>query len=92
MSSLLFVFNCYWSGFGLVTIPVDGVKVDKFGPSSFLWLGFGKNSLKEVKLLEINLWVPSNCKNKKDVKSTKDFQKEKKKKRERERRKPSYII
>ena len=71
---------------------MDGVKVDKFGPSSFLWLGFGKNSLKEVKLLEINLWVPSNCKKKKDVKSTKEFQKEKKKKRERERRKPSYII
>ena len=71
---------------------MDGVKVDKVGPSSFLWLGFGKNSLKEVKLLEINLWVPSNCKKKKDVKSTKEFQKEKKKKRERERRKPSYII
>ena len=53
---------------------MDGVKVDKFGPSSFLWLGFGKNSLKEVKLLEINLWVPSNCKKKKDVKSTKEFQ------------------
>ena len=60
--SSLFVFKCYWSGFGLVTIPVDGVKADEFGPGSFLWLRFGKNSLKEVKLLEINLWAPSNYK------------------------------
>ena len=60
--SSFFVFNCYWSGFGPVTIPVDSVKADEFGPGSFLWLGFGKNSLKEVKLLKINLWAPSNCK------------------------------
>ena len=71
---------------------MDGVKVDKFGPSSFLWLGFGKKSLKEVKLLEINLWVPSNCKKKKDVKSTKEFQKEKKKKKEREREESLHIL
>ena len=65
LSSLLFIFNCCWSGFGLVIILVDSVKADEFGPRSFLWLGFGKNYLKEVKLLEINLWVPSNC-NKED--------------------------
>ena len=44
---------------------MDGVKIDEFGPSSFLWLGLGKNSLKKVKLLEINLWAPSDWKKKK---------------------------
>ena len=44
---------------------MDGVKIDEFGPSSFLWLGLGKNSLKKVKLLEINLWVPSDWEKKK---------------------------
>ena len=38
LSSSLFVLNCCLSMFGSITIPVDGVKVDKFGPSSFLWL------------------------------------------------------
>ena len=60
MSSSLFVLNCYLSRFGSVIIPVNGVKVDELDPGSFLWLGFGKNSLKEVKLLKINLWAPSN--------------------------------
>ena len=60
LSSSLFVFNCCLSRFGSVAIPVDGVKVDELGPGSFLWLGFGKNSLKEVKLLKINLWASSN--------------------------------
>ena len=59
LSSSLFVFNCCLSRFEFVAIPVDGVKVDKLGPGSFLWLGLCKNSLKKVKLLEINLWVPS---------------------------------
>ena len=59
MSSSLFVFNCSLSRFGFVAIPVDGVKVDELGLGSFLWLGLGKNSLKKVKLLEINLWAPS---------------------------------
>ena len=59
LSSSLFVLNCCLSRFGFVTIPVDGVKIDEFGPSSFLWLGLGKNSLKKVKLLEINLWALS---------------------------------
>ena len=62
LSSLLFVLNCCFSRFRSVTILVDGVKVDEFGPSSFLWLGLGKNSqnsLKKVELLKINLWAPS---------------------------------
>ena len=59
MSSSLFVFNCCLSKFGSVAILVDGVKVDELGPGSFLWLGLCKNSLKKVKLLEINLWASS---------------------------------
>ena len=55
MSSSLFVFNYCLSGFGFVAIPVDGVKVDKLGLGSFLWLGLSKNSFKKVKFLEINL-------------------------------------
>ena len=59
MTSSLFILNCCLSRFGFVTIPVNGVKVDKFGPSLFIWRGLCKNSLKKVKLLEINLWAPS---------------------------------
>ena len=57
--SSLFVFNCCLSRFGSVAIPMDDVKVDELGPGSFLWLRLYKNSLKKVKLLEINLWAPS---------------------------------
>ena len=83
MSSLLFVLNCCFSRFRSVIILMDGVKIDEFGPSSFLWLGLGKNSLKKVKLLEINLWAPSDWKKKKmDIKST-EYQ---------TKRETSYII
>ena len=73
MSSSLFIFNCCLSRFGPVTIPVDNVKIDKFGPGSFLWLGFGKNSLKEVKLLQF-MGVVGLKKKKTDVKSTEKYQ------------------
>ena len=59
LSSSLFVFNCCLSRFESVTIPMDGVKVDELGPGSSFWLRLCKNSLKKVKLLEINLWAPS---------------------------------
>ena len=87
MSSLLFVLNCCFSRFRSVIIPVDGVKIDEFGPSLFLWLGLGKNSLKKVKLLEINLWVPSDWKKKKKKKKT-DF----KSTEYQTKRETSYII
>ena len=60
---------------------MDGVKIDEFGPSSFLWLGLGKNSLKKVKLLEINLWVPSDWEKKKKKKRTSKAQSIKQKER-----------
>ena len=59
LTGALLVLDSRQSGFRSVTIPVDGVKVDGFGLSSFLWLGLGKSSRKKVKLLEINLWAPS---------------------------------
>ena len=73
MSSLLLVSNGYLSRFRSVAIPVDGVKIDKLGPGQFLWLGFCKKFLKKVKLLEVNLWAPSDCKKKMDLKNTKKY-------------------
>ena len=49
------VFDGCWRWFRLVTIPMDGIKCDQFGPSPFLQLGLGKNSLKKAELLKINL-------------------------------------
>ena len=59
LSSSLFIFNCYLGRFGSVAILMDDVKVDELGPGLFLWLRLYKNSLKKVKLLEINLWALS---------------------------------
>ena len=73
MSSPLIVSNGCLNRFGSVAIPVDGVKIDELGPGLFLWLGLCKNFLKKVKLLEVNLWAPSNCKKKMDVKNTEKY-------------------
>ena len=56
------VFDGCWRWFRLVTIPMDGIKCDQFGPTPFLQLSLGKNSLKKAELLKFKLWTPSNCK------------------------------
>ena len=66
------VFNGCWCWFRFVTILMDSIEWDKFGPSPFLRLGFGKNSLKKTELFKFNLWMPSICKMKM-VKSVKEI-------------------
>ena len=56
------VVDGHWRWFKSVTIPIDGIKCDQFGPSPFLRLGLGKNSVKKAKLLKFKLWTPSNYK------------------------------
>ena len=73
MSSPLLVSNGYLSRFRSVAIPVDDVKIDELGPGLFLWLGLCKKFLKKVKLLEVNLWAPSDCKKKMDLKNTEKY-------------------
>ena len=59
MTGLLLVFNGRWSRFRSVAILVDGVEVDELSPGPFLWLGLGKNFLKKIELLDVNLGAPS---------------------------------
>ena len=59
MTGLLFIFNGRWSRFRSVAILVDGVEVDELSPGLFLWLGLGKNFLKKIELLDVNLGAPS---------------------------------
>ena len=60
LTGSLLVFNGRWSRFRSVAIPVDSVKVDELSPGPFLWLGLGENFLKKIKLLDVNMGVPSN--------------------------------
>ena len=39
LTGALFVLNSRRSGFRSVTIPVDGIEVDKLSPGPFLWFG-----------------------------------------------------
>ena len=59
LTGLLLVFYGRWSRFRSVAIPVDGIEVDELSPGPFLWLGLGKNSLKKIELLNVNLGAPS---------------------------------
>ena len=61
LTGALFVLNCLRSWLGSVTVPMDGIEVDEFGPGSFLWCGLGKNLFKEAKLLECDLWATTDC-------------------------------
>ena len=38
---------------------MDGIEVDELSPGPFLWLGLGKNFLKKIELLNVNLGAPS---------------------------------
>ena len=60
MTGSLLVFNGRWSRFKFVAIPMDGIEVDEHSPGPFLWLGLGKNFLKKIELLNVNLGAPSN--------------------------------
>ena len=51
------------SGFRTVTILVNGVWIYQLCPSPFFRLGLLKNLLKETKLLDTNLRMPSTWKN-----------------------------
>ena len=62
----LLILNSRRSGFRSVTIPVDGIEVDKLSPGPFLWFRLRKNYFKKVVLLDINLWAPLYCKKQKD--------------------------
>ena len=59
MTGLLLVFNGRWSRFRSVTIPVDDIEVDELSPGPFLWLRLGKNFLKKIELLDVNLGATS---------------------------------
>ena len=59
MTGSLLVFNGRWSRFKFVAIPMDGIEVDELSPGPFLWLGLGKNFLKKIELLNVNLGAPS---------------------------------
>ena len=59
MTGLLFIFNGRWSRFRSVPILVDGIEVDELSLGPFLWVGLGKNSLKKIELLNVNLGAPS---------------------------------
>ena len=56
---LFLVSNGCLSRFGSIAILVDGVKINELGPSPFFWLGLCEIFLKKIKLLEVNLWAPS---------------------------------
>ena len=59
------VLNSRWSRLRFVAIPVDGIEVDELSPGPFLWLGLGKNFLKKIILLNVNLGRRRTIKNKK---------------------------
>ena len=59
MTGSLLIFYGHWSRFKFVVIPVDGIEVDELSPGPFLRLGLGKNSLKKIELLNVNLGAPS---------------------------------
>ena len=69
---VLFVLNSRWSGFRSVTIPVDGIEVDKLNPGPFLWFRLCKIFFKKVVLLDINLGTPSYCKKIRSRRSNQD--------------------
>ena len=62
LTGALFVLNSRRSGFRSVTIPVDGIEVDKLSLGPFLWFRLRNFFFKKVVLLDINLGTPSYCK------------------------------
>ena len=62
LTGTFLVLNGRQSRFRFVTIPVDGIEVDELSPGPFLWLRLGENFLKKIILLNVNLGVPSDCK------------------------------
>ena len=59
MTGSLLVFYGRWSKFRSIAIPMDSIEVDELSPGPFLWLGLGKNFLKKIELLDVNLGAPS---------------------------------
>ena len=59
MTGTFLVLNGHSSRFRSIAIPVDSIEVDELSPGPFLWLGLGKNSLKKIELLNVNLGAPS---------------------------------
>ena len=59
LTGTLLVLNSRRSGFRSVTVPMDGVEIDKFCPRPLFWFSLCENSFKKVVLLDINLWAPS---------------------------------
>ena len=61
---VLLVLNSRRSGFSSVTVPVNGIEANELSPGPFLWFRLHKNSFKKIVLLDVNLGMPSYCKNK----------------------------
>ena len=59
LTGTFLVLNGRWSRFRSVAIPVDDIEVDELSPGPFLWLRLGKNSLKKIELLNVNLGASS---------------------------------
>ena len=72
LTSTLLVLNGRRSRFKSVTIPVDGIEVDKLSPGPFLWFRLRENFFKKVVLININLGTPSYCKKIRSRRSNQD--------------------